>query len=177
MLGELFWASLLIIFGVSMLLGTLFGINIPVFRILVGIFLIYLGIQLIANWPSKERATQSIYFGKQIIAFDANGLQSGKPIRYAILFGSADIDLSHITEIKHEMRPAEIEVNTVFGNTDITINKEIPTKIISRTSFGQTEFPDETSITFGNYTYQTQEKEKPHLILHTSTAFGKLAIK
>jgi len=178
MLGELFGASLLIIFGISMLLGAIFGINIPVFRILAGIFLVYLGVQLIANWPArKERSVQHIYFGKRSVSIDSIAIQGEKPIRYAILFGSADIDLSKISETKPEMRPVELEINTIFGSTKIKLTKAIPTKIISSTAFGKTAFPDDTVINFGNYTYHAPDNEKPHLILRTSTAFGKLEIE
>ncbi|TET06111.1 hypothetical protein E3J79_03090 [Candidatus Dependentiae bacterium] len=64
-----FWASLLIIFGILALLGA--G-NIP--RVLAGIFLIYLGIQLTVNWPlGKERVVQSIYLGKRrTVTIDTN---------------------------------------------------------------------------------------------------------
>lgn len=175
MLGVFFWASLLIIFGILVLLG---ASNIPIFRIFVGIFLIYLGIQLTVNWPpSKERAVQSIYFGKRTVTIDANTLQQGKTVGYDVLFGAAAIDISTIGAIKEELRPVEVEINTIFGSTEIKLNKEIPIKIISSTAFGKTEFPDDTDINFGNYTYRTQEDKKPHLILRTSTAFSKLEIE
>ena len=177
MLGELFWASLLIIFGISMLLGTLFGITIPVFRIFIGFFLVYLGIQMIANWPArKEQVKESIYFGKRSLIVEAATIQGEKPVRYTVMFGTADIDLSHIEAINQEHRPVKLEIKTLFGNTQLKINKDIPTKIISSTSFGQTEFPNDTNITFGSYTYRTYEEGKPHLVIRTSTAFGKLEI-
>jgi len=178
MLGELFWASLLIIFGFSMLLGALFGINIPVFRIFSGIFLVYLGIQLIANWPArKERVTQPIYFGKRSIVIEPTMLQTERPLRYAVLFGIGHIDLSKIGEIATEIRPVEMEVNTIFGSTKIILDKTIPTRVISSASFGTTTFPDDTEINFGNYTYRIKDDENPQLILRTSTAFGKLDIE
>ncbi|TET06110.1 hypothetical protein E3J79_03085 [Candidatus Dependentiae bacterium] len=104
-------------------------------------------------------------------------LQQGKTVGYNVLFGAADIDLSTIEAIKEELRPVEVEINTIFGSTEIKLNKEIPIKIISSTAFGKTEFPDDTDINFGNYTYHTQEDKKPHLILRTSTAFSKLEIE
>jgi hypothetical protein len=173
MLGGFFWASLLILLGILMLFGSL-----PIFRIFVGILLIYLGIQLITNWSvSKEQAVQSIYFGKRTVSLDTNTLQQGEAVRYAVLFGAAEIDISTVEAIKEDLRPIEVEINTIFGSTEIKLNKEIPIKIISSTAFGKTEFPDDTDINFGSYTYRTQEDKKPHLILRTSTAFSKLEIE
>jgi len=177
MLGELFWASLLIIFGFSMLLGALFGINIPVFRIFSGIFLVYLGIQLIANWPAhKERVAQPIYFGRRSIIIEPAMFQTERPPRYAVLFGTAYLDFSKIEEVNPEICPVEMEVNTIFGSTKIILNKNIPTRVISSASFGTTTFPDDTEINFGNYTYRIKDGENAQLILRTSTAFGKLEI-
>jgi len=175
MLSELFLASLFILFGISMLLSTLFGINIPLFRILAAVFLVYIGITKIVNWPASKEHT--IYFGKKTMVVDKARLKKGDLNEFAVIFAASEIDLSKIGQISPEEAPLEIKVNTIFGNTDIKLNEDLTTKIIGETAFGKTEYPDDTKINFGKYTMQTKEAEKADLILQTSTSFGKLDIK
>jgi len=178
MLGELFWASLLIILGFSTLFGALFGINIPIFRIFLGIFLLYLGIQLIGNWPScKKKSRQSVYFGKQSITVTPETISTIKNRQYSVLFGNTNIDFSKIDTIDPDIKPVEIKINTGFGKTTVILNKKLSTLVISSASFGAATFPDNTEINFGSYTYRTQNDKNPDLILKTNTAFGKLEIE
>jgi len=175
MLSELFLASLFILFGLSMLLSTLFGINIPLFRIVAAVFLVYIGITKIVNWPASKEHT--IYFGKKTMVVDKARLKKKKPNEFAVIFATSEIDLSKIEHISPDESPIEIKINTIFGNTDIKLNDELTTKIIGETAFGKTEYPDGTNINFGKYSMQTKEAEKADIILQTSTSFGKLDIK
>jgi len=171
MIGGIFWATALIILGILMI----FGANAPIFRVGAGALLIYFGVQ-VTNQPSPNtKAAQTFYFSKRTINIDDIQSLQDKGGRYAVLFGSSTIDLSNIESIPKENQPVHLNINTIFGNTIIKLNKNIPTKVISNSAFGKTEFPDETEISFGNYAYENSS-EKAHLIINSTTIFGKLTI-
>ena len=48
--SSVIWGSLLILFGLSIVIKELFGINVPVFRLALAGFLIYLGICMLSGF-------------------------------------------------------------------------------------------------------------------------------
>ncbi len=44
-----FWGSVIILFGISIILNSVFGISIPVFKIVLALILIYFGISILAG--------------------------------------------------------------------------------------------------------------------------------
>ena len=190
--GKPMCGTLLILLGASYILGILFGVNIPVFRILAGLVLLYLGIQIITGFPKRsctwhcwssysgKEQCYSSFMGDTDISLDNETIRGGKSLsQYRTVFGKTTIDLSHITidEIKATGEPCIVNIDTVFGKTELTINRTIPTRIIAKSAFGKVSLPDETSITFGTYTYNSHHNEPALMIIQTSTVFGETEIK
>lgn len=57
--SKLFWGALVIIAGILIILGGVFKINIPIFRTLFALFLIYIGVHMLMgsfrNGPEIRR--------------------------------------------------------------------------------------------------------------------------
>lgn len=156
----------LILFGISIFIKELFGISIPLVKLGLAIFLIYLGISLISDLRVKDQRT--IYFSHHTTRPHATS-----PSAYQTIFGDSTIDL---TDLAFDDKPVTIHISTLFGNTTVYVERNIPTKIIAHSSFGEVRFPDNSTGTFGTITYDSHSS-KPDLILKIRTTFGKTVIK
>ena len=165
----LIWGILLIAFGASIIIKALFGISIPIIRPLIGIFLIYIGTVIITNmYPSQSTRNQSILFSK---ASFKEQTRVGE--KYTVLCGEGTIDLS---DLAIPTEPTHLEIETIFGANTIILNRDIPTKIMVNAAFSHAQLPDETIISFGNYTYRNIATASPLLVIHLKVVFGSTIV-
>ncbi len=82
-MGNLFWPVLLIIAGALLLVKTLLHINIPVFKVLVAVALVWGGISIISSNTTRK----PVSFGSRMEVTDS-------AIEYTVTFDSSEIDLS-----------------------------------------------------------------------------------
>jgi len=188
----LFFGILLVLWGVSHIIQTLFNIHIPVFGILFGIFLLYLGLQLLTgcfsyqtSWQccSKYRGSDTCHsncMGAAHITTDAQKLSSQEMhLEYNTIMGSSDIDLTHITKdtIPVNKLPLIVHIDTIFGKTEVKINHDTQIRIIAKSAFGHVDLPDGTEIIFGSHTYNSHQNDQPQIIIYTSTLFSATKFK
>src|SRR6185295_20118863 len=88
-----FWGSILILWGISVIIETAFHVHIPLFRIVFAFTLIYIGIRILAGkswWPGGS----SVITEKEAIF--GNAKFGGKDLKddYSIVFGHGDVDLT-----------------------------------------------------------------------------------
>ena len=172
--SEIFWGLLLIVLGLAAILRS-FDINIPIFRLIVAFFLIYLGISMLTggplfDWRHPETGPGSIIFREAQIT--ENDLQE-KEIN--IIFGSGEIDLRGMSaeEILVE------EINVIFGSANMILNPEQLVELDVSTVFGSARMPDGNSISFGDYKYRSPalDNEVPaDIFMDVSVVFGGLEI-
>ena len=67
-----FWGSVIILFGVSIILNAVFGISIPVFRVVLALILIYFGIKILAGGAFHNDKKDAIFDEKTIDACSAS---------------------------------------------------------------------------------------------------------
>jgi len=189
MICSLLFGALFMLWGLSILLNVFFHIHIPIFGIICGLFLIYIGIQILAG-PSRSRwycwsydedtvSCHSTFMGSFQAKVNDDIESKSFPLEYKTIFGNSKIDLSTITleKLKTASTPAIINIDTSFGKTELILNKSIPTRIIAKCSFGKASLPDSTMITFGSHTYDSHPGEQPLMIINCSTIFGETEIK
>lgn len=188
----LIWGTFLILFGLSIIASVLFGISIPIVRIFLGLLLLYIGVQVISG-NSKKRAWHcgarchrtsrecNTCCGTCNIHVDERALNADSmPLEYSTVFGSARIDLSDLTVelLKKQGVTTVISINTIFGKTELKLNKQVPVRIIGKSAFSKTSFPDNTMITFGTHTYLSHDPaEIPLVLIQANTVFGALEIE
>lgn len=164
-----FWGVLLILFGLSSILKS-FNINIPLARIFLGVIIIYVGIVMLFGGD--------IYTGKNNIVFNDTNIKVTENIsdKYNIIFGSGVIDL---TEISPEKFRTGIEVNTIFGASEILIDSSKPVILNISSVFGKATIPDGNNITFGDYRYVNVDEEKNQDVIEIegSVVFGSMEIR
>ncbi|MHB9156255.1 MAG: YitT family protein [Endomicrobiales bacterium] len=165
-----FWGSLLIALGALIILKVLFNIDIPVFRILFALLLIYLGVKVLVGGPFCCRAR-----GVVPPAGPATGAPGAAQNEYHVLFGKGVIDL---TGVSVEQGTVRKNLDTVFGSSVVRIDPAMPVEITVNAVFAGARMPDGNLISFGKYTYRSPGfKEGANaLMVDASVVFGGLDI-
>ena len=163
MFGGIFWGTLVTILGISIIIEALFGISIPVFKILLGCWLIYWGLTFILG---SSGFSQCDYVNDKNKNF----------MTYKVLFAQRVIDLRNL-DFSQDM--VVVKIDSVFSNTIVKINPELKTKIKASSAFSNVELPDRTQVYFGSYAYKTEnlKDSKPELKIKINSVFGRVVVE
>jgi len=165
---------LIMLWGLGIIINVIFHVNIPVFKILLGLFLIYIGLKIIfgnsfscpiAHWHSRDAVfSHKTYQG---LHGDSN--------EYNAVFGKAMVDLRGV-ELKEKV--TRIKVAAVFGNAEVILDKNIPVRIKADTVFGDVKLPQNVGGAFASAYYQSQDfdENKNYLLIDASSVFGGIEI-
>lgn len=176
MIGMNIWGIVFIVIGIIILINTIFGINIPIFRILLALLLLYAGFSLLTSstrtktyqYSNASMKSTHVVFNKR--SFKNEELSES----YQIVFGEGIIDLRKQTiDI-----PTTLDINITFGSAQLRLNPDVPTLITASASFGKVEFPDNASISMGSQTYRSHPQDiAPVLTIRANVSFGSLEIE
>lgn len=171
--SRLFWGGIIILFGLSIILNAVFKINIPLFKIIFALLIIYFGVNmLVGSFKGKKTSDSGTdVFSSSTIRADASSLNK----EYSVVFGSQVIDLRDITDGADKT----VELNTVFGSQKVYINENARVRVKASSVFGQVSMPDNNSVSFGDGTY-TQQPENTlsagTLFLEANAVFGDIRV-
>lgn len=171
--SRLFWGGIIVLFGLSIILNTLFKINIPLFKIVFALVLIYFGItMLVGSFRSKTGSHKSAdVFSSSTISVNAGSLEK----EYSAVFGSQTIDFTQITDGADKT----VELNAIFGSQKVYVNENTKIKIKANAVFGQVSMPDNNTVSFGDGSYS---QEPVHtlsagtLFIDANAVFGEVRI-
>jgi len=165
----LFWGVLLLLIGLSVILKAVFHIDFPVLRLAFGLFLIFLGLQLVLGRSLGCGGRPHAFAESRIAQPQAEG-------KYEVLFGKGELDLGGLV---WEGKDASFTSNTVFGSTKIKIPAKLPVLIRASAAFAGAKFPDGNLVSFGEYAYKSKayKEGKPCLRLKASVVFGELNVE
>jgi len=166
---------LIILFGLGIIINVVFHVNIPIGKILFGLFLIYIGLKTIlgGSFPSPI-----IVHGPPGVAVfndrTYHGLSSDSN-EYNAVFGKAMVDLRGI-ELKEKV--TRIKVAVVFGGAEVILDNNTPVRIKADAVFGGVQLPENVAGGFGSASYQSQnfEEDKNYLLIEASSVFGGIEI-
>mgnify|MGYP006350092255 FL=1 len=175
MFGGIFWGTLVTILGISIIIEALFGISLPVFKILLGCWLIYWGLTFILGkdcFKSQCKSGVSSGFSQCDYVNDKNK----NFMTYKVLFAQRVIDLRNL-DFSQDM--VVVKIDSVFSNTIVKINPELKTKIKASSAFSNVELPDRTQVYFGSYAYKTEnlKDSKPELKIKINSVFGRVVVE
>jgi len=168
--SAVFWGVIIILLGLSIILKEIFGVHIPVFRIFVGLILIYLGVKILAGGFWRHHYANSVVFNEANMNFDESQQD------YNIVFGHGVIDLFKM-DASHTNR--SFDVNVVFGNGTLILNDSIPIFVEISSAFGTAIVPDKTINALGKSTFTTTayKANEPYTYIKASVVFGRLDIQ
>lgn len=157
MIHPIFWAAFFVLFGVSIALGALFNLNIPVFKLTLAIVFVYIGISILM--PSSRK--------------NSINWQENKP-DYTVVFSQRHIDLTNVQP------NTDTSIVVVFGNATVKISQQKPLKIIGNTVFASitTPEPSNDTIALGKSTYTTKayNNQEPYAQVSITAVFGSVEI-
>jgi predicted membrane protein len=163
--SSIFWGLLIILFGISIIIKAVFKIDIPIFRMVFALLLIYWGVKLMFGDVFSKKTEGTVVFNEA--KFDA----SSKNNEYNVIFGRSDVDLRNIDLSQGNVRA---EINIVFGSGTVYLSPEIPAIIKVETVFGDSSLPGKSTSILGDTIYRTPtfKQDEPHLQLQISVVFG-----
>lgn len=156
---------ILLVIGISIMLP-----KIPVFQIILGGFLVLLGVSMFLGKDFKSFVGISrpnlIVFNEGIFHYDE------KQKEYFTIFGNTKLDLTNAKYTTNK----KLEIINIFGNTEITLNKNSNFRIKATTVFGSSNLPNNKKEGFGDTTIESSnfDKSKPYLDLELITVFGSV---
>ena len=165
----LFWGVMLVLFGASMILRAVFNLDIPIFRIVFALVIIYFGIKLLVGRQAfKGEGNFSMFRNSDVTMSESGG-------EYNVVFGQSNIDLSHI-DISESSK--KVNVDVVFGSGNLLIDPQIPTKLKISTVFADCKLPHRNINFFGDSNYKTPAfvEGENYLLLNIDVVFGNVVI-
>ena len=165
----LFWGVMLVLFGVSMILRAMFNLDIPIFRIVFALVIIYFGIKLLVGRQAfKGERNFSMFRNSDVTMSESGG-------EYNVIFGQSNIDLSNI-DISESSK--KVNVDVVFGSGNLLIDPRIPTKLKISTVFADCKLPHRNINFFGDSNYKTPAfvEGENYLLLNIDVVFGNVVI-
>lgn len=162
------WGLVLIVIGVLFSLRSIWDIHFPVFRVLIALALIIIGIRLVMGRFGFRRGENSTIFSESRLSYNPSENS------YGCIFGQLDLDLTTVDPSVQK----EIEVFCTFGQVRINVSKDSRLLIKSSTTFGETKLPDNREYNFGPGTYESPDLSSGQscLQLNTKVIFGSLKV-
>ena len=160
---KIFWGCFLVVWGLSVVISEIIGKKIPIGRFFLAFLLIYCGIYLITrfNKPTKTKLKTNYKTEKNYVHSQETG-------EYIVVFGNNIIDISGLKADK------PLEVNTVFGSTDLYLSPDKTYILTLNTVFGNVYVPTHPAVNFGtNEIVVGDEEAEEKIILSINTVFGK----
>lgn len=167
----LLWGSFFILLGVSVILKHTLHIDIPVGRLFFGLFLVYLGIQIVTGGcrgKGEGVCGPNVIFAEGKTSPDQNG-------EYNVIFGKGEIDL---TGLDAREKGQSVKANTIFGSSTIKLKGSLPVRVKANSAFGSVRLPNGNQTAFGTYFYKTKgwQEGKPCLELEVNAVFAGVEI-
>jgi predicted membrane protein len=166
-----FWGSILILLGLSVIFRIVFNVHIPLFRVIFALVIIYFGIRILAggSWCRGNCSSNTVFFN------EARSDLTGDSKEYNIVFGKGIVDLTDSSLVLQKKR---ISITTVFGSGEIRVNHDVPAIVRVTSAFSGARMPDGNMISFGEYVYKTKSySDKSDFVrIDAKVVFGSLEI-
>jgi predicted membrane protein len=117
--SRFFWGIIVVLLGIGIIVNAVFKINFPVFRVLLALFFIYLGVKMLIDIRGESRVQkdgQSAVFSEQSI--EVKSLTNNE---YKCVFSDQRVDLRDIDFPES----SELTFKTVFGSTKVFLPRDV----------------------------------------------------
>lgn len=170
----IFWGLFLIFIGFALIIKYVFNLDIPVVKIVIALFFICIGIKLLIGetkfFHTSQKETDIIFNETRLNGKDINGSE------YNVIFGKLVLDLR---DFELSDLPKRLEINTIFGATEIMINDSLPIHVKVEAVFSGARLPNGNTVAFGNseYSSSSYNPSDKFLMIKGDVIFGGLEIK
>ena len=164
----IFWGFIVILFGVGILLKSVFHVNIPFFKILIGIIIIFFGISFIVGAMS-QRKSEAIF---RDYNFNFGTIEK----EYNIVFSKGVFDFTNFNFSNYN--GGFIKINSAFSKSEIYLSRNFEYEIRADSVFGVVSLPNGESVSFGNIARLENGENSglKRINLHVSSVVGETKI-
>lgn len=164
----LFIGLSLIIIGLLFFIKIVFDLHFPVMRLIISIGIILLGVYLLTGKKRCAPIANTCLFGNSHLRYNPGSNA------YSVIFSDSYLMLNDIVLMEDTI----LDISCIFGKLTIMVPRNINLKVNAAASFAQFTAPNGTSISFGTYEFQGENKipEQPTLTLKTNVVFGNMEI-
>ena len=178
---HMFWGIFFLAIGVLMLVNYVFGVNLPMGRVVVSLVVIYIGMKMLfgafeLKISRLSTANEAIFATSHFSLETELKSKHGKYTReYNTVFGNGELDL---TDIDLSKGPVNLEINTVFGETRLIVKKGTPVRIKTNAVFGSSSLPDGTDGVVGKFKYKSEgvADATPAITIDSNVVFGSFKV-
>lgn len=179
---SMFWGIALVTIGLIFLVQSIFKIDLPIFRILLGVGIVYLGVKMIfgsfgleirgAKLEKVATATSVVFTEADLKSKSDNVVNRD----FQTVFGNSKLDLS---DLNSEELSEKIEVSAVFGKTQVITPRDLPLVVETNTAFGSVNVRGDKTSAIGNGIFRTPgfQSDKPYLKIEANSVFGEVEIR
>lgn len=172
--GSMIVGIIFLLIGASIIIKTVFKIDLPIFKLFLAAFFIYLGVRILFGWSGFGRIgseENSALFSEKTYLGET-GVEKSE---YNAVFGKINLDL---TNLQLTQPVTKMEINAVFGGGRIDLPANMPVKIKSDVIFGGAQLPEGNSGGFGTSRYKSENfnENEPYLYLEINAVFGGVEV-
>ncbi|MHB9154103.1 MAG: hypothetical protein ACYC5N_00250 [Endomicrobiales bacterium] len=166
------WGALFILAGLLIVLKIAFDVNVPVFKGIFALLLIYFGIWvLVCGIGTGDK--------RDTLAFNEGTIETGDFLNtFRIVLGRGTIDL---TEAVPGEKSAGKEVKILLGEGTLLVDPETPMRMTVKALLSAAVMPGGDTVASGEYTYSTESYKEgagsPAVNVHVVVTLGKLEVK
>ncbi len=168
MASGIFWGVLLVLWGATLIVNTVFHLNVPFFRVAIALIVIYVGIRMLM--------AGGLFKTKKEVVFAESSFSGEKVMdEYSIVFGKGRVDLSGAVLEKDR---TTVGINVVFGNAVLKVSPKQAVRISADSVFGSVKLPDNRETAFGETSYETRKAREGEKVLEVraEVVFGRLEV-
>jgi predicted membrane protein len=180
----MFLGIIFLVIGLLLVLQHIFHIDLPIIKILFGVFLIYLGIKVIfgsfgiqLNGISVKKVTTDteLVFSDGSFRLHSSGSQKINT-KFESAFSKTELDLSQLSD---EELSYQFNIDQAFGRIKIKTRAGLPIKANINGAFGKVTIRGQKLGSFGEISYQSENYNNngPALQLSIGSAFSEVVIE
>ncbi|MDP4093192.1 MAG: hypothetical protein Q8920_07500 [Bacillota bacterium] len=166
------WGFFFILAGVLLMINQLTDIDIPVFRTLFGLLIMFIGFSILF----KRKHYDYSYNKKDAVFDDVHTEASSSNFeKYSVVFGKQTVDASNMILDTNK----KIKFEVVFGEGTLLLDPDTPVIIKADAAFGNVDLPNNEQFSFGSRTYEFGiiDRNEPYLEISANAVFGRLNIR
>ncbi len=166
----------MIFIGLALIIRFVFNVDFPVYKVLIAGFFIYLGIRILFG-SFGSIGTFNVHSGPNDVLFsEKEFVEPENNKEYNIIFGKGNFDFRDVDLSQGNM---SVKISTVFGASELVIDRDMPVRINADAVFAGAELPDGNTAVFGSSTYESESftPDSNHLKIKLDVVFGGAEVK
>ncbi len=165
---ETYWAGILILAGLLLILRNVFKIDLPVMGIIIPVIIISWGVNILLGSSNSSKESTSFFSSHTSTVGRENS-------HYNVVFGKGHYDLR---TVKPGDRGGLVTIDAVFASSQVLIDPNVPMRIKASSVFGSCRLPDGSMVSFGDRTYYTRayRADSPYVDVKADVVFGDMRI-